>query len=405
MKSHFTSKFFTGNRAQLRESCGEQLIVVTANGRLQRGADNAFGFAQDANFWYLTGIDEPDVVLVMDGGEEYLVLPKQNNYQKVFDGVTPEKGLARRSGVKQVYGNREGWQRLRKRLKKTRYVATIAAPPAYVEQYGIYANPARATLVKELKSCRRDLKVSDTAKQLVQLRTVKQPEEIAAIRAAVDITTASLDDALGNQYRHEYELEAAVVAGFRRRGATGHAFEPIVAAGKRACTLHNTANNGVIGSGALVVVDVGAEVEHYAADVTRTVSFGRLSARQRAVHDAVLEAQKCAIRLLKPGLALKDYRERTDRFIGAKLRELGLIKNVNARNIRKYCPHAISHFLGLNVHDAADYSRPLQAGMVLTVEPGIYIPEEEIGVRIEDDVLITEKGYVTLSGKLPRRLG
>jgi Xaa-Pro aminopeptidase len=212
-------------------------------------------------------------------------------------------------------------------------------------------------------------------------------------------------EALSGNYEYEYQLEAEITAGFRKRGATGHAFEPIVAAGKRACILHNVANNAPIGKNELVVVDVGAEFEHYSADITRTVSFERSSTRQGAVYSAVLEAQEFAIDLLKPGLAFEDYRRQTDRFIGEKLRELGLIKTVGPAGIRKYYPHSISHFMGLNVHDVGDYGQSLQSGMVLTVEPGIYIPEEGLGVRLEDDILVTEKGCEILSKTLPKRLG
>ncbi|HET7060083.1 MAG TPA: aminopeptidase P N-terminal domain-containing protein [Candidatus Saccharimonadales bacterium] len=405
MKSHFSSKFFTGNRTQLREARDGGLIVVGGNGLMQRGADSVYKFAQDANFWYLTGIDEPEIVLVMDGAEEYLILSGQSDYQKTFDGTASESELAKRSSIRNIYGSHEGWEKLAARLKKTKRVATIAPPPAYIDLYGMYTNPARPALVKKLKSHCKSLKVEDAAIHLVRQRVIKQPEEIAAIQAAINITVASLRDALPGKYKYEYELEAEIAAGFRKRGAAGHAFEPIVAAGKRACTLHNVANDSAIGKDDLVVVDVGAEVEHYAADITRTASFGRPSRRQQAVYNAVLEAQKFAISLIKPGLEFKDYRRQTDQFIGEKLRELGLIKTITAKNIRKYYPHSISHFLGLNVHDVGDYAQPLQPGMVLTVEPGIYIPEEAIGVRIEDDILITEKSVKILSGKLPRGLG
>jgi Xaa-Pro aminopeptidase len=407
MKSHFTAKFFAGNRARLCELfTGTAPIVITANGVLQRGGDSPLSFAQDANFWYLTGIDEPDIVLVIDGGEEYLIVPEQSDYQKAFDGAAVNKELTQRSGIKKVYGYDEGWGRLAERLKKVKHVATVEPSPAYIDVYGIYTNPARAALVYKLKKHKPSVRLLDLMPHLVRMRMVKQPEEIAAIRAAIDITAASLTDALRlNKYKYEYELEAEITAGFRRRGAAGHAFEPIVASGQRACTLHNVANNSALSKSDLVVVDVGAEVEHYAADITRTVSLGRPSARQRAVYDAVLDAQKFAIGLLKPGMSFNDYRQQTDRFIGEKLRELGLIKTINAKNIRKYYPHSISHFLGLNVHDAGDYRQPLQAGSVLTVEPGIYIPAESIGVRIEDDVLITKNGAKVLSHKLPRSLG
>ena len=241
------------------------------------------------------------------------------------------------------------------------------------------------------------------------MRMIKQPPELRAIQAAIDITADSLQDAFKSakleKYAFEYELEAEIGYGFRRRGAAGHAFEPIVAGGKKACTLHNVSNDAKLTRGELIVADVGAEVEHYAADITRTVAISSPTARQQAVYDAVLDAQRFAFGLLKPGMDFGDYREQTDRFIGEKLRELGLIKRVTDANTRRYYPHSISHFLGLNVHDSGDYRQPLTAGAVLTVEPGIYIPEEGIGVRIEDDVLITASGIKILSDKLPRNLG
>src|SRR5207249_1904686 len=151
-------------------------------------------------------------------------------------------------------------------------------------------------------------------------------------------------------------------------------------------------------------VDIGAEVEHYASDITRTHSIGTPSRRQRAVHEAVLEVQKYGFSLLRPGVLMREYEESIEHFMGEKLRELGLIKTITHENVRTFYPHATSHFLGLNVHDIGDYDRPLEPGVVLTVEPGIYIAEEGIGIRIEDDVLITETGIKVLSDKLSRDL-
>jgi Xaa-Pro aminopeptidase len=404
MESFFTDKFFAGNRARLREACDQELVVVTANGLLQRGADTAYRFSQDANFWYLSGIDDPDVVLVMNGSEEYLILPERSEYQKIFDDAATDSELTVRSGIKKIYKYDEGWDRLGRQLGKTGRAATLLPPKNYIDIYGMYTNPARAALVKRMKSYQRSLKLENIAEHLSSQRMIKQAEEIGAIQAAVDITVDSLKNAFKRTYKYEHELEAAITAGFRRRGAAGHASEPIVAAGQRACTLHSVTNDGEVLGSDLVVVDVGAEVEHYAADITRTVIFGPPSARQKAVSDAVLEAQEFAISLLRPGLEFKDYRDQTDLFIGEKLKELGLIKSINKTSIHKYFPHGISHFLGLNTHDAGDYSRPIQPGMVLTVEPGIYIPGEGIGVRIEDDILITDTGYEILSDKLPKRL-
>lgn len=408
MESYFTSEFFAGNRCRLRELfTGTAPIVLAANGLLQRGGDSTYRFSQDANFWYLTGIDEPDVVLVMEHDREYLIVPARSDSRQAFDGAPDHRALARRSGVKTIYDDQAGWEQLLGRLKKIKHLATLTPPPAYAEHYGMYTNPARAALLARLKAAKEDLELLDLSWHLVRLRMVKQPEELAAIKAAVSITAATIKETVKpaklNRYTHEYQIEAELSRGFRRRGAAGHAFEPIVAAGASGCTLHSVANDGPLPAGELIIIDAGAEVEHYAADIARTVSPGRPSRRQRTVHAAVLEVQDFAFGLLKPGLWLKDYENQVRQLMGEKLRELGLIKTISPDSIKKFYPHATSHFLGLNVHDIGDYDRPLEPGMVLTVEPGIYIPKEGLGVRIEDDVLITSRGAKILS-KLPREL-
>jgi Xaa-Pro aminopeptidase len=409
MESRFTSEFFAGNRQRLRELfTGTAPIVVAANGLLQRGGDSTFAFAQDANFWYLTGIDEPDIVLVMDRDKEYLIVPKRSTSREAFDGAVTVEKLSRCSDIQTVYDDKAGWEQVANRLKKVKHVATLAVPPAYVEHYGLYANPARAALVQNLKNAKPDLELLDLSPHLIRLRMVKQPLELAAIRAAINITVSTMKESLRpaklRKYTFEYQLEAELSRGFRRRGASGHAFEPVVASGPRACTLHNVANAGALSADELVVVDAGAEVEHYAADITRTVSLGTPSRRQQAVHAAVLDVQRFALSLLKPGASLKDYEQQIEQYMGEKLRELGLIKTITHDAVRKFYPHATSHFLGLNVHDVGDYDRPLEPGVVLTVEPGIYIKREGLGVRVEDDVLITRGGIKILTDKLSRDL-
>jgi Xaa-Pro aminopeptidase len=410
MESHFTSEFFAGNRQRLRELfTGTAPIVISANGLLQRGADSGYSFSQDANFWYLTGLDEPDLVLVLDRDKEYLIVPGRDANRQAFDGAPDAGQLARRSGITTIYDGEEGWQQLGNRAKKVKHVATIAPPPAYIEHYGLYTNPARAAMVTKLKTYNGELQLLDLGPHVARLRMAKQPAELKAVQAAIDITLASLKDAFRpaklKKYAHEYELEAEIGYGFRRRGAQDHAFAPIVAGGARACTLHNVANGAALSADELVVVDVGAEVEHYAADITRTVSLSTPSRRQQAVHAAVLETQQYALGLLEPGVLLANYERDVEHFLGEKLRELGLIKTISHENVRKFCPHATSHFLGLNVHDIGDYDRPLEPGIVLTVEPGIYIPDESLGIRIEDDILITKTGNQNLSRKLSPELG
>lgn len=409
MESPFSSDFFANNRDRLRELfTGTAPIVLTANGLLQRGGDSAFAFAQDASFWYLTGVDEPDIVLVIDRDKEYLIVPARSATRQAFDGAVAFEALQAASGIATVYDDTAGWDQLTARLKKVRHVATLAASPAYIEQYGMYTNPARAALVERLKSQRAEVELLDLSPHVTRLRMIKQAPELRAIQRAVDLTISGLKTSLSpaklRRYAHEYEVEAELNRSFRLSGAAGHAFEPIVASGERACTLHNVANNGRLASDDLLLMDAGAQVDHYAADISRTVSLSNPSRRQQAVHAAVLEVQQFAFSLLRPGVLLRDYEQQIEHYMGEKLRELGLIKTISHDVVREFYPHSTSHFLGLNVHDVGDYDRPLEPGVVMTVEPGLYLPAEGLGVRIEDDVLITDTGITILSDKLPREL-
>lgn len=405
----FSADFFVGNRRRMREHLGdERPIVVTANGLLQRGADSAYEFAQDANFWYLTGIDEPDVILVIDGEREFLIVPTREATREAFDGAVDLQAMAAQSGIHDIQDEINGWNRMDGLLTQQPAVATMANAPTYIPELGMYANPARARLLKQLHKHVENLEVVDIRPEMARLRMIKQPEELLAIQAAIDITSETLDTLLTaaklKRYGYEYELEADITRGFRFGGARGHAFEPIVAGGKRACTLHNVANTAKLISGELIVCDVGAEVSHYAADITRTIAKGKPNQRQQDVYQAVLESQAFALSLLKPGIRLQTYEHKVANFVGKQLKSLGLITSLDHDSIRKYFPHATSHFMGLNVHDVGDYEQPLKNGVVITCEPGIYIPEEGIGVRLEDDVLITPNGNQVLSAGCRKEL-
>lgn len=403
--SGFTADFFIGNRQRLRKLfTGTAPIILTANGLLQRNADSAFPFRQDSSFWYLTGLDEGDLVLVIDKNREYLIAPEQSEYQHAFDGTLDYTAITKRSGIEQVIGGKEGWRLLSTRLKKVKHVSTLAASPALVEPYGIYTNPARHQLIKKMQAINPDLELLDLRPHLVRMRAVKQPLELEAMRASIDLTISAIKQALKRLPRatYEYELEAEIVHHFLRAGAEP-AWKPLIAAGANATVLHYMANNSKLVSGELLYIDVGAEVSHYAADITRTYSIGgKPSRRQQEVIKAVKDVQDYALSLVKPGIVLKKYEKQVEQFMGEKLRELGLIKTTDHKTVRHYYPHGTSHFLGLDVHDVGDYDKPLEPSMVITVEPGIYIPEEGIGVRIEDDVLITPDGHENLSAALPR---
>ena len=408
MSDLFSSDFFAGNRERLRQLfTGTAPIVMTANGLLQRASDEAYPFKQDASFWYLTGCEDPDILLVIDKQKEYLIVPNRGTVKLAFDGAVNFDELKSRSGISDVVDEKEGWRRLEKRLKKVKNVATLAANPRYIEHFGIYSNPARAELIQKLKSSNADIELLDLRPHLMRMRMVKQEPELAALQRAIDITIDTIKEVIRpskfSKYEFEYEIEADLSRGFRRRGATGHAFMPIVASGPRACTLHNVTNEGKLNRDDLLTMDIGAEFNHYSADITRTYSLSTgMSHRQQLIYDAVKEVQDYAFSLLKPGVMIREYEKQVETFMGEKLRELNLIKTINRDSVREFFPHATSHFLGLDTHDAGDYDHPLEPGVVLTVEPGIYVPADGIGVRIEDDVVITETGIKNISGRLPR---
>lgn len=407
MNSYFSPEFFRGNRDRLRHLfTGTAPIVISANGLLQRNADSNYAFRQDSTFWYLTGITEPDFVLVMDKGKEYIIMPGRDERRQAFDGKLETLGFSESSGISEFYDEKDGWKLLRSRLSKVRHVATLAAPPAYIEAYGLYTNPSRASLVKKCKEANPDIEVLDLRPQVTAMRSTKQTSELEAIREAIDITTSTLKKLQKKgfeKFEYEYQVEAEITAGFRREGAA-HAYMPIVASEINACTLHYSSNNSLLVRGGLLLLDVGAEVLNYAADITRTYAVGDTSKRQQKIWESVVDVQEYAKNLLRPGVNLREYEQRVEHYMGEKLRELGLIKSIEHEAVRRYFPHATSHFLGLDVHDIGDYDKPLQAGMVLTCEPGIYIAEEKIGIRIEDDILITEDGHEVLSSRLPREL-
>lgn len=407
MKSHFSTSFFAANRAALRKSVHSAApIVIAGNGLLQRNSDTSFPFRQDSNFWYLTGLDEPDLTLVMTNDDEFVLAPVRDTTRQAFDGALDLNALATRSGITHVLPERKGWERLRRELATAKEVHIISSSGLYDKRHGIWANPGTHELRRKLKRNSRDVKPTEINSQLAALRVIKQPQEIEALQSAISITTETIQEVRRTltSYKYEFEVEAAVSSGFRKRGASGHSFSPIIANGARATVLHNVANDGPLGAQALTVVDIGAEVEQYAADITRTLACGTPNARQLAVFTAVLAVQAYALTLLKPGTMMRDYERKVGNEMGKQLIKLGLISTIEYDSVRRYYPHATSHFLGLDVHDVGDYNKPLKASMVLTCEPGIYIPEEGIGIRIEDDVLITATGNTVLSSACPTSL-
>lgn len=403
---NFKQDFFSTNRRKLVSRLDNQVIVISANGLLQSSGDMTFPFKQNSNFWYLTGINEPDAVLVINGSDEFIILPSRDKTRIVFDGDIDINLIAEISGISDVLAEKQGWQRLASLIKQAKSLCTVLPPQLYVKQAGLYTNPAAARLRKRLKSIKSDLVFNDLRQILADMRVIKQVPEIEAIQTAINITVDAFAEVFvcRQDYKFEYQLEAALENGFRSRGAREPAFPSIVASGQNACTLHYNSNNHKLNDEDLVLVDAGANYEHYSADLTRTFAIGMPTAQQQAVFDAVIRIQSFAIGLLKPGLSLSDYIKQVDECTLEELRSLELVKKNDQQALRKYFPHSVSHFLGLDVHDGRGWDKPLTAGMVLTVEPGIYIPQQGIGVRIEDNILITDDGNRILSAKLDKKL-
>jgi Xaa-Pro aminopeptidase len=402
MTTPFDATFFKNNRARLCQLTDAPLIVIAANGLLQRSADTTFPFRQESNFWYLTGIDEPDFTLVIHNQVAFLIAPKRAEHRDLWDGTLDESYLARLSGIDKIYEHHEGWILLDSLIKKLKKVHTLSPAEAYIEAHGFFANPARQTLLTALQRHNK-LAVIDIRKIIASQRQVKQPSEITALKAAIALTTGTLAFVKNNlkNFKTEAAVNAEITKQFILAGANGHAYQPIIASGGNASTIHYIKNNQPLDENALILIDVGAEVQNYSADITRTFAIKAPTKRQAAIHKAVKEVHSFALSLLKPGVTLRSFETEVDRAMARQLKSLALINDDNdKKQLKKYYPHLTSHFLGLDTHDVADYDLPLTPGMVLTVEPGIYVAKESIGVRLEDDVLVTPDGVEVLSGHL-----
>jgi Xaa-Pro aminopeptidase len=402
----FTCEFFSGNRQRLLKVTDAKLIVLSANGLLQRTTDTTYPFRQDSNFWYLTGIEEADYILVLTEDNSFLIAPPRAEHRDMWDGAINKKQLFKTSGISDVLEHHVGWTKLDQLLKKIKKVHTITPAEAYYNSFGFYSNPARMALLTALKK-HTSLELVDIRKPLALLRQIKQLPELLVLKKAIDITSKTLLSIQNNlkNYTYEYEIVADITRGFIFRGASGHAYEPIVASGVNAATIHHLNYNSLVMNNALILFDVGAEVSNYSADISRTYAVGNPSKRATKVYEAVMRVRQEAFNLLKPGVLPREYEATIDTLIAVELNRLGLLDDVtDKKKFRKLYPHLTSHFLGLDTHDSADYEQPLKVGMVLTVEPGIYIQSEGIGVRIEDDVLITKDGIEILSDSLPSTL-
>lgn len=408
MDQSLDSQFFKGNRDKLLNGLKSQVLICTANGLLQSASDEAQPFTQDPNFWYLTGLSEPDLILVKSKEEEFIIVPKFYIRRQSVTEPLNKEGLKKTSGIDQILDESEGWLKIKNTLANQKQYATFVPLPILMKRHGLYSNPSRRQLVLKIKRISPKASIEDARKQIARQRMVKQPVEIKLIQKAIDITDDTLKEVLARDNLAKYtdtgQIERDILSGFISKGAAGHAFDPVVASGGNAALIHFPKLFQPLKEGELVVCDVGSNYSFYKADITRTVAYGQPTPRQMAVYQAVKDVQSEAFKLIKAGMDYLDYENKVTNLVGEQLIKLGLIKKLNKKAIRKYYMTYCSHSLGLSAHDSADFSIKLPKDVIMTVEPGIYIQEENIGVRIEDVVQITESGCKILSSSLPTRL-
>lgn len=392
--------FYSANVQKFMSVCSGTLVVISGYEVMQLSGDMAAPFLQESNFWWLTGIEEPGWKAILDSarGRVVLVRPTLTEIQQVFDGGLTDAEALAVSGAQAVIPEAEFERELAQLARKHPLVRTVE------NKHGdsFVVNPAQTKLTAQLK--RHFNTVEYCNKQLAELRAIKTAQELECITKAVAATTDVFAAVRANweTYKYEYQVEAAFTAQFGNKGLK-HAYAPIVAGGPRACTLHYDKNNAKLAKREAVVIDIGARLGGYAADITRTYC-AQPTKRMQQVHAALEAAHAQIIALLKPGLPVAEYGKHVDDIMQQALLELGLIKTKDDKAYHTYFPHAVSHGLGVDVHDSLGGPRYLQPGMVLTVEPGIYIAKEGIGMRIEDDILITQTGHKNMSASLSTAL-
>ena len=396
-----TANIYTQRRENFSSIINGEPAVLTAFSSMQQTNDSAGPFVQESSFFWLTGITEPNWQLVISDKKSWLVSPSKSDIHRIFDGGMSAEEAKRISGVSEVIFE-DGYKNLLNDLAKDNPVVHTILRHPHSSDYDFVLNPALQRLHAKLQ--RSFSEVVDCRKELSKLKAIKSDEEIKLMQQAIDISIEGFNKVKATLplAKYEYQVEATLSFAFRSAGAEGHAYEPIVGTGKNACTLHYIANNDPLAENGLVLIDAGAKVGSYAADITRTYALGTPSKREQEVHVQVEKAHKAIIELIQPEASILEYHTKVDEIMKQALKNLDLLKT--PQDYRRYFPHAVSHGLGIDVHDSLGGFETFQPGMVLTIEPGIYIEEEGIGVRIEDDILVTNDGNRNLSAALPTSL-
>lgn len=420
MKYHPIDKqLFIDNRQRFeRELKPGSLAIFNSNDEMPRSADGHFPFRQNSDLFYLSGIDQEQTTLLIfpdspvPAYKEVLFIRKTDENIAIWEGqkYTQEQARAT-SGIQTVI-----WA---ENFNSVFDVVMHHAKQVYLNlnehDRFVTAVPYKdLRFATELKEKYPMHQYERSAPIMSKLRSIKAAVEIKQMQTAIDITEKAFRRLLDfvKPGIGEYEVEAAIIHEFLRNRATGHAYYPIIASGPNACVLHYVRNDQKLKDGDLVLMDFGAEYANYAADLTRTVPVnGKFTQRQKDVYNAVLRVMKAAKAMLTVGNTLDVYNKEVGKIMEQELVGLGLLKAEDVAKekkdgttwplYKKYFNHGASHFLGLDVHDVGNRYEPMKSGMVFTCEPGIYIPEEGVGVRIENNILITESGPVDLTANIP----
>ena len=382
------------------------LAIFNSNDIYPISADSTLPFKQHRDIFYLSGVDQEESILVIfpdapkEEHREMLFLKETNAHIAIWEGekLTKEKAFET-SGIKNVYWLQDFDKILFEVMTQTEnvYLNTNEHYRANVE-----TETREARFIKKLKQKYPAHTYLRSQPILQRLRSIKEPEEIALIQKACDITEKGLRRVLKFTKPNigEYEIEAEYIHEFTKNRANGFAYTPIIASGYNACVLHYIDNNKMVKDGDMILMDVGAEYANYASDMTRCIpANGKFTERQKEVYNAVLHVKDAAAKMLVPGTIWADYHVEVGKLMTKELLNLGLITEEDVKNedpkwpaYKKYFMHGTSHHMGLDTHDYGILTEPMQAGMVFTVEPGIYIPEENLGIRIEDDYVIQPTG-------------
>jgi len=407
MVNPFHADFFKKNRQKFKGHIDQNAVAIFfSNHRMPRNGDQFFPFRQNSDLYYFTGIEAENTILIMEKYKNFLFIQKPDQTTALWEGesLSPEKA-SHISGIENILWADDLESTMAKSLRSKKHIYLNVHEK--INSRGIQSKDEQ--YLKQIRNAYPFHAFHSVKPLMKQIRLVKEPEEIEAIKKAIAITRKALVRILPlvQPGISEREIKAEMLHELICNHSDGFAFEPIIAAGKNTTVLHYTQNNNTCRNQELLLLDIGAEYNNYAADISRTIPVnGKYSSRQKACYQAVLEVMEDVKKDIKPGLTIKALNDKMVEQLIEKHIMLGLYqrKDLHSQNPpvwKKYFPHGVSHFIGLDVHDYGDKETTLDKGMIISWEPGIYIPEEKIGIRIEDDILV-DTPSVNLSSAIPK---